>query len=123
MYTTRSLIFAALLAIPALHAQPIAKLLDAPLETMVRDQKIPGLAIGIVKDGALVYSRGFGFMNLDDSKKPITPETLFHMASITKLFVGTSVMQLWEQGIVDLDAPVVQYLPYFQLKDPRYRSI
>src|SRR5687768_2904229 len=54
---------------------------------------------------------------------PVTPKTLFHMASITKPFVATSIMQLVEQGKVDLDAPVVRYLPYFRIDDPRYRAI
>jgi CubicO group peptidase (beta-lactamase class C family) len=45
------------------------------------------------------------------------------MASITKPFVGTAIMQLVERGIVDLDAPVVQYLRYFQLADDRYNQI
>jgi CubicO group peptidase (beta-lactamase class C family) len=58
-----------------------------------------------------------------DPARPVTAETLFHMASVTKPFVATSVMQLVEQGKVDLDAPITRYLPYFRLKDPRYRSI
>jgi CubicO group peptidase (beta-lactamase class C family) len=62
-------------------------------------------------------------MKLGHPEKPVTPETLFHMASVTKPFVATCVMQLWEQGKVDLDAPVTKYLPYFRLNDPRYRSI
>ena len=117
----------AALALSGLRAQTTAnqyrQVLDPALERFVQEQNIAGLAIGIVQDDALVYSRGFGFMKLGESQKPITPDTLFHMASITKLFVGTSVMQLHEQGKIDLDAPVVQYLQYFQLKDPRFRSI
>ena len=53
----------------------------------------------------------------------MTPETLFHMASLTKPFVATAVMQLVEQGKVELDAPVTKYLPHFHLKDSRYESI
>ena len=95
-----------------------------PLVTKTMSEaRIPGLAIGVVEDGHLVYSRGFGVMKLGDPSHPVTPETLFHMASITKPFVATSVMQLLEQGKVDLDAPVTKYLPYFQLQDPRYKSI
>jgi CubicO group peptidase (beta-lactamase class C family) len=62
-------------------------------------------------------------MALDRPDKPVTPTTLFHMASVTKPFVATAIMQLAEQGKVDLDAPVTRYLPYFRLNDPRYRSI
>jgi len=123
----RLVVFSAVFGLSVLHSQVPAnrykEQLDPALDHMLREQHIPGLAIGIVQDGSLVYSRGFGLMNLDEPGKPVTPETLFHMASITKLFVGTSVIQLYEQGKVDLDAPIVQYLPYFQLKDPRHRSI
>jgi CubicO group peptidase (beta-lactamase class C family) len=62
-------------------------------------------------------------MDACDPARPVTAETLFHMASVTKPFVATSVMQLAERGRVDLDAPITRYLPYFQLKDPRYRAI
>jgi CubicO group peptidase (beta-lactamase class C family) len=89
----------------------------------MRDDKTPGLAIGIVKDGRLVYARGFGVMKLGEAEQPVTPETIFHMASVTKPFVGTAVMQLVEQGRVDLDSPVTKYLPYFELKDDRFASI
>jgi CubicO group peptidase (beta-lactamase class C family) len=97
--------------------------LEPFLQNTLREEKIPGLAIGIVEAGRPVYVRGFGVMDSRDPSRPVTAETLFHMASITKPFVATSVMQLMEQGKVDLDAPITKYLRYFQLKDPRYRSI
>lgn len=107
----------------SLDAQdPYAVRLDPVIEQVVRDEKIPGLAVGIVQNGRLVYSRGFGVTKLGQPN-PVTPETLFHMASITKPFVATAVMQLVEQRKVDLDAPVAKYVPYFRLDDPRYTSI
>jgi CubicO group peptidase (beta-lactamase class C family) len=62
----------------------------------LREENIPGFAIGVVEGGKLVYARGFGVMKLGDPTQPITPETLFHMASITKPFVATAIMQLVE---------------------------
>jgi CubicO group peptidase (beta-lactamase class C family) len=97
--------------------------LDPLITHTMREGKFPGFAIGIVEDDRLVYSRGFGEMKLGDSTLPVTPETLFHMASITKPFVATAVMQLVEQEKVDLNAPVTKYVPYFHLKDPRYKDI
>ncbi len=95
-----------------------------PLITRTMEEgNLTGFAIGVVEDDRLVYSRGFGVMKLGDSTHPVTPETLFHMASITKPFVATAVMQLVEQRKVDLDAPVARYVPYFRLKDPRYKDI
>lgn len=89
----------------------------------VRENHIPGVAIGIVLDGKLAYARGFGQAKLGQSDRPVTPDTLFHMASVTKPFVATAIMQLVGQGKIDLDAPVTKYLPYFRLDDPRYTSI
>src|SRR5215468_8523322 len=88
-----------------------------------RSNCFPGSAIGIVKDGRLVYSGGFGVLRVGDPNPPVTAETLFHMASITKPFVATAIMQLVEQGKVHLDDLVIKHLPYFRLKDPRYKEI
>ncbi len=97
--------------------------LEPLLETIIRDHKMPGLAIGVVEGDRLVYARGFGVMKMGEASRPITPKTLFHMASITKTIVATGVMQLAEQGKLELDAPVVRFLPYFQLNDPRASTI
>src|SRR5262249_28811082 len=91
--------------------------LEPVITQALKEQKIPGFAIGVIENGRLVYARGFGVMKLGDPSRPITPQTLFHMASITKPFVATAIMQLVEQGKVDLDAPVIKYVPYFRLKD------
>jgi CubicO group peptidase (beta-lactamase class C family) len=118
----------ATLAAPA-HAQAerdhgkYSERLGPALERIVREGKVPGLAVGVVEDGKLVYARGFGMMKLGENARPVTAETLFHMASITKTFVATAVMQLVEQGKVDPDARVTRYLPYFRLNDPRFESI
>jgi CubicO group peptidase (beta-lactamase class C family) len=115
-----------LVAAAAIHAQPAPdrykQQLEPQLQQMVRDQNIPGLALGVIENGRLAYAGGFGVMKIGEPQ-PITSETLFHMASITKPFVATSVMQLWEQGKVDLDAPVTRYVPYFRLHDSRYSQI
>ena len=94
-----------------------------PVITQVMQQaSMPGFAIAVVENQKIVYSAGFGVRNLK-SKELMTSSSLFHMASITKPFVATSIMQLWEQGKIDLDAPVVKYLPYFRLADERYKRI
>jgi CubicO group peptidase (beta-lactamase class C family) len=119
-------ILALLLAsLPVIAQSPdtLAKRVEAAVTQSMHEQKIPGLAIGVVRDGRLVYARGFGLMDIGKPDRPITTETLFHMASITKPFVATALMQLVEQGKVHLDDPVVKYLPYFALKDPRYKEI
>src|SRR5688572_8259458 len=92
------------------------------LEQMVVLQRVPGMAVGVVEDDQLVYARCFGTTNLDTGQ-PVTPQTLFHMASITKTFVGTAIMQFVEAGELDLDAPITTYLPYFQLNDARIDGV
>lgn len=92
------------------------------LQQTMRDKAIPGAAIAVVKDGAAAYVKAFGVKSLDTGE-PCTVDSLFHMASVTKTFVATAIAQLWEQGKIDLEAPVVQYLPYFTLDDPRYAQI
>lgn len=101
----------------------IAERLEPFIAKVMSKEQIPGLAIGVVESGRPVYVRGFGIMDAKTPDRPVTADTLFHMASITKPFVATSVMQLVEQGKVQLDAPVTRSLPYFEIKDPRGRSI
>jgi CubicO group peptidase (beta-lactamase class C family) len=100
--------------------------LGTELEPKINDEihqgHVPGFAIGVVRDGKLIYTKGFGVARLGGNS-PITAKSLFHMASVTKTFVATAVMQLAEQGKIDLDAPVTRYLPYFHLADERYRTI
>jgi CubicO group peptidase (beta-lactamase class C family) len=108
---------------PQPAASRYAELLEPFIEQTLREEKIPGLAIGIVENAKLVYARGFGVMKWGDPARPVTPDTLFHMASLTKPFVATAIMQLVEQRKVELDAPVTKYVPYFRLKDSRYESM
>lgn len=99
-----------------------AKELDLVLEEIMARWGIPGLGVGIVQEGEIIYDRGFGVQSLETGT-PVTPDTIFCIASITKCFVATAVMQLAERGKVHLDAPLIQYLPYFKLDDERYLQI
>src|SRR5215218_10317168 len=78
-------------------------------------QRIPGLALGIVKDDRISYIRGFG--KADDSGRPVTPQTPFIIGSLSKSFTALAIMQLVEAGKVELDAPVQHYLPWFRVAD------
>lgn len=83
---------------------------------------VVGLAVGIVRDGALESCHAAGFADVD-ARTPVTADTVFPIASITKTFTGVAVMQLWEQGLIDLDAPANEYLRAFRLvpADPSWR--
>ncbi len=96
--------------------------IESIVEQTMSENRVPGVAIGIVKDGEVVYAEGFGEANIE-SGNPVTSQSLFNVAHITNLFTATAIMQLVEQGKIDLDAPVTEYLPYFRLDDPRYTEI
>ena len=74
--------------------------------------RVPGLAVGIVEDGVLVYSRGFGVRDLG-SNAPVDVDTLFHLASISKTYTTAAVMQLVERDVLTLDDPLERHLPAF----------
>jgi CubicO group peptidase (beta-lactamase class C family) len=96
--------------------------LEPAINNEIKQGHVPGLALGVVKDGRLIYAQGFGVQKIGEHS-PISSRSLFHMASVTKTFVATAIMQLVEKGQIDLDAPLIRYLPDFRLADERYRVI
>ena len=74
------------------------------------DAHVPGLVYGIVMDGRLVHVQGFGVQDLD-SNRPVTPETLFRIASMTKSFTALSILKLRDDGRLSLDATAETYIP------------
>jgi CubicO group peptidase (beta-lactamase class C family) len=90
--------------------------IDAYIAAQMEDQRIPGLALGIVQGDQIVHLKGFG--QADASGRPVTPQTPFIIASVSKSVTALAVMQLVEQGKIDLDAPVQRYLPFFRVADP-----
>ncbi|MEM6380430.1 MAG: serine hydrolase [Bacteroidota bacterium] len=96
--------------------------LDSLALVQKESYKLPGLAIGIIKDNQVIYAKGFGVRSLN-SQQAVTTESIFHMASVSKPFVATAIMQLVEKGEINLDKPLVTYLPYFKMQDNRYKDI
>ena len=91
------------------------RLFSAWLEGQIAYRGLPGIVVGVVADQELVWAAGFGLADIA-GKRPMTPATKFRMASHSKLFTATAVMQLREQGKLRLDDPVSKYLPWFQPK-------
>jgi CubicO group peptidase (beta-lactamase class C family) len=79
--------------------------------------KVPGLAIAVVQNGQMVYSHGFGLGDVK-SNLPVTPKTIFAIGSISKSFTSLSMGILNDEGKLDWDKPIRQYLPEFQMYDP-----
>ena len=85
------------------------------VERKMTEYRVPGVGLGIFKNGQLTI-RGFGVTNVDDPQ-PITADTVFTIASISKTFTATAIMRLVEQGRADLKAPVRKYIPEFRVLD------
>jgi len=96
--------------------QETATRVDRYLTQVWRDLRLPGLAMGIVKENQIVYLRGFG--KADPTGRPVTPQTPFIIGSLSKSFTALAIMQLVEAGKLDLDTPVQHALSWFQLADP-----
>ncbi|AFY46293.1 penicillin-binding protein, beta-lactamase class C [Nostoc sp. PCC 7524] len=84
---------------------------------------IPGAVISVVKDGKLFFAKGYGYANAEKKIPVVADQTLFRVASLSKLFTATAAMQLYEQGRLDLGADVNQYLTTFQLQNPYPESV
>src|SRR3954462_6716663 len=83
----------------------------------VRDKQLPALSIALVDDQQIVWAAGFGFRD-PQSNAPATAATVYRVGSVSKLFTDLAVMRLVEQGTLDLDAPVTDYLPEFRPRNP-----
>jgi CubicO group peptidase (beta-lactamase class C family) len=94
---------------------------DALVQRLMTRDRIPGVAIGVVDGGHVVFARGFGWRDVE-RKLPVTPDTLFALGSCSKAFTATAVALLADEGRVSLDAPVRAVLPDFTLSDPRASS-
>ncbi len=113
------------LFVPSLigHSQqsrlPDIKAVDAFLESQVRANQIPGVAVAIVQGDKVIFNKGYGEAA---PGVPVTPQTQFYIGSVTKSFTALAVMQLVQEGKLALDAPVVKYLPWFHVADPEVSS-
>jgi serine beta-lactamase-like protein LACTB len=76
---------------------------------------VPGVSVAVVQNGQPVWSAGFGMSDLEDSA-PATSSTLYRLGSISKSITAVAVLQLYERGKLDLDAPVQKYCPTFPQK-------
>ena len=93
-----------------------AKLADITRDHM-REYDIPGVALAVVRDGEIVHEDGVGLASVA-GEAPAGPRTAWPICSLTKSMTCTAVMQLAEQGLIDIDQPVSTYLPAWRVKDP-----
>ncbi len=97
-------------------ADPLAGF-DEYAQAALADLKTPGMAIAVVKDGKVVFARGYGVRRVGE-RDAVDERTLFPIASVTKVFTATCLAQLVEDGRLKWNDPVVKHLPEFKLHDP-----
>ena len=90
------------------------QVLDSWIQATAAEREEPGLSIGIVYDQDLIWAKGYGYANLE-KRIPATPATLYRIASISKLFTATGIMQLRDAGKLQLDDPVAKHLSWFRV--------
>jgi D-alanyl-D-alanine carboxypeptidase len=95
----------------------IADAVDAAVEAELARSRQPGLTLGLTDRDRTLVVRNYGFAELE-SRRPVTSETLFEIGSIGKSFTAVAVLQLVDEGRIDLNAPVDRYLPWFTVPQP-----
>ena len=84
---------------------------------LMRTEKIPGMAIAVAHQGKTIWSKGFGYADVEN-KIPADPaQTKFRIGSVSKPYTTAALARLFEDGKIDLDAPIQQYVPYFPKKE------
>ncbi|MFI5323529.1 MAG: serine hydrolase [Thermodesulfobacteriota bacterium] len=91
--------------------------LDAFIELAMKEYGVPGAAVAVVKDGDVVYLKGFGVRSVDRKEK-IDGDTVFQLASVTKTFTAASVASMVDRGKIGFDEEVIKIIPDFALMDP-----
>ena len=95
-------------------------------DSLARHQRwvadVPGYVVAVVAGNKVIYEKNIGVVNTK-SGRPVNRFSDFHMASVSKPFAATAILQLCDRGQLDLDSSLVSYLPGFSMKDPRYKKI
>ncbi|MGE6257117.1 serine hydrolase domain-containing protein [Heyndrickxia sporothermodurans] len=97
-------------------------LFEDKLRERMSKERIPGAAVAISQNGKIIYQQGFGVKDID-TKEPVTPNTIFGIASVTKSFTALAIMKLEEEGKLSIHDPVIYYLPEFHIQEVDMKSI
>lgn len=98
------------------HVIEAVQLLDLWIESQWAFDQLPGVSVGVVHDQEMIWSRGFGFADVEE-KTPATPDTVYSICSISKLFTSIGVLQLRDGGKLNLNDSVTQHIPWFKIKN------
>jgi len=101
--------------------EPTSERAQQVLEAILNENGIPGAALAVMHDGKFIATAAAGLANPDTGLQ-VTDDTIFQSGSIGKVYTATLVMQLVDEGVVDLDRPIVEYLPELRLADEEARN-
>lgn len=87
---------------------------DYQINRLMKKYDLPSVVVALIDDQNVVYEEAYGLANLEQST-PATLDTVYKLGSITKLFTGIEVMRMYEEGLIDLDAPITDYIPDFSI--------
>ncbi len=104
------------------NISPELKAIDEMIQWQKESFDTPGMAVGIIKNGEVYYTAAHGVQGVG-TRVPLSTKSLFHMASVSKPFVATAMVQLMEQGKLKLEDKLIDHLPYFSMADKRYKKI
>jgi CubicO group peptidase (beta-lactamase class C family) len=90
---------------------------DNEMSSVMNDLNIPGMSLSVVNSTNILYCKGYGFADVNEGKLVNPNSTIFRIGSVSKLFTWTAVMQLYEQGLLDLDEDINTYLSAFKIKE------
>ena len=115
------LMMALMLLIPSAIAQEDTAALDEQFAAIFKRYKTTGAVLTIAKEGEIIYRLNYGLAD-KKAEEPVTDETYFRLASVTKMITAIHVMQLVEQGLLDLDRDISDYFGY-TIRNPHYKKV
>jgi CubicO group peptidase (beta-lactamase class C family) len=101
-----------------LKSQSVYDSIDVSVKKFMEDMKVPGFATAIVKDGRIAWSKGYGQADIANNKA-MSIDGIMNIGSVSKTFTTAAAMQLWEKGLIDLNADVSTYLD-LKVRNPKY---
>ena len=96
----------------SIDSADVESFIDKMIQEKMKEQQIPNATVSVVRNGKVIFEKGYGYANLEDQTRTEAEKTMFRMGSVSKLFTWTAVMQLVERGMLDLDTDVNEYLDF-----------
>ena len=100
-----------------LRADDVGAFMDEKIPEQLEELRVPGAAVSVVADGRQIFAKGYGLADTENERPIVAERTTLHINSVSKLFTATAVMQLVEEGKLDLDTDVNEYLTEFKIRD------